>query len=110
MHSTKLSIIIVPLLTLCSKGIKQSQFPRETDDSESNFQPCNDKPSTHASSTDESLPTTVCFSFWFMDQGHSPDYKEPTFDKGSNAMETNEEQHVEIGKARVKVEDKDNER
>jgi len=45
-----------------------------------------------------------------MDQGHSPDYKEPTFDKGSNAMETNEEQHVEIGKARVKVEDKDNER
>ena len=29
---------IVPLLTLCGKGIKQSQYPRETDDSESNFQ------------------------------------------------------------------------
>ena len=47
----------VPLLTLCGKGIKQSQFPRETDDSESNFQPCKDKPNTHTWSTDESLPS-----------------------------------------------------
>ena len=57
MHPTRLSIIIVPLLTLCCKGIKQSQFPRETDDSESNFQPCKGKPNTHAWSTDESLPS-----------------------------------------------------
>ena len=55
MHLTRLSIIIVPLLTLCGKGIKQSQYPRETDDSESNCQPCKGKPSTHAWSTDESL-------------------------------------------------------
>jgi hypothetical protein len=27
----------VALVTLCGKGIKQSQSPRETDDSESNF-------------------------------------------------------------------------
>ena len=47
----------VPLLTLCGKGIKQSQFPRETDDSESNFQPCKGKPNTHAWSTVESLPS-----------------------------------------------------
>ena len=45
----------VSLLTLCGKGIKQSQFLRETDDSESNFQPCKGKPNTHAWSTVESL-------------------------------------------------------
>ena len=45
----------VPLLTLCGTGIKQSQFLRETDDSESNFQPCKGKPNTHAWSTVESL-------------------------------------------------------
>ena len=44
----------ISLLTPCGKGIKQSQYPRETDDSESNFQPCKGKPSTHAWSTDES--------------------------------------------------------
>jgi hypothetical protein len=35
---------IVALVTLCDKGIKQSQSPQETDDFESNFQPCKDKP------------------------------------------------------------------
>ena len=54
-HPTRLSIINVSLLTLCGKGIKQSQYLRETDDSESNFQPCKDKPNTHTWSTDESL-------------------------------------------------------
>jgi hypothetical protein len=39
---------IVTLVTLCDKGIKQSQSPRETDDSESNFQPCKGKPNSHA--------------------------------------------------------------
>ena len=57
LHPTGLSIINVSLLTLCGKGIKQSQFPRETDDSESNFQPCKDKPNSHAWSTVESLPS-----------------------------------------------------
>ena len=57
LHPTRLSIINVSLLTLCGKGIKQSQFPQETDDSESNFQPCKGKPNTHAWSTDESLPS-----------------------------------------------------
>ena len=57
MHPTRLSIIIISLLTQCGKGIKQSQFPRETDDSELNFQPCKGKPNTHAWSTDESLPS-----------------------------------------------------
>jgi hypothetical protein len=42
---------IVALVTLCDKGIKQSQSPRETDDSESNFQPCKDKPNSHAWNT-----------------------------------------------------------
>ena len=45
---TRLSIINVSLLTLCGKGIEQSQYPRETDDSESNFQPFMGKPNTHA--------------------------------------------------------------
>ena len=57
MHITRLSIIKVSFLTLCGKGIKQSQFLRETDDSELNFQPCKGKPNTHAWSTDESLPS-----------------------------------------------------
>jgi hypothetical protein len=39
---------IVALVTLCDKGIKQSQSPRETDDSESNFQPCKGKPNSLA--------------------------------------------------------------
>jgi hypothetical protein len=34
----------VALITLCGKGIKQSQSPREMDDSESNFKPCKGKP------------------------------------------------------------------
>jgi hypothetical protein len=38
----------VALVTLCDKGIKQSQSPRETDDSESNFK---DKPNSHAWNT-----------------------------------------------------------
>jgi hypothetical protein len=32
-HQTRLIIIIVPLLTLCGKRVKQSQWLRETDDS-----------------------------------------------------------------------------
>ena len=48
---------IVPLLTLCGKGIKQSQYLWETDDFESNFQPCKGKPNTHAWNTVESLPS-----------------------------------------------------
>ena len=56
-HPTRLSIINVSLLTLCGKGIKQSQYLQETDDSESNFQPCKGKPNTHSRSTDESLPS-----------------------------------------------------
>ena len=36
-RGTRLSIINVSFLTLCGKGIKQSQFPREIDDSESKF-------------------------------------------------------------------------
>ena len=47
----------IPLLTLCGKEIKQSQYPRETDDSELNFQPCKGKPNTHAWSTVKSLPS-----------------------------------------------------
>ena len=47
----------IPLLTLCGKWIKQSQFPRETDDSESNFQPCKSKPNTHAWSAVKPLPS-----------------------------------------------------
>jgi hypothetical protein len=39
---------IVALVTLCDRGIKQSQSPRETDDFESNFQPCKGKPNSHA--------------------------------------------------------------
>ena len=62
-HPTIFGIIIVPLLTLCSKGIKQSQIPQETDDSESNFQPCKDKPSTHAWSTVESLSSNLLLLF-----------------------------------------------
>ena len=57
LHPTRLSITFVPLLTLCGKGIKQSQYPQETDDSESNFKPCKGKPNTHAWSTVESLPS-----------------------------------------------------
>jgi hypothetical protein len=38
----------VALITLCGKGINQSQSPRETDDSESNFKPCKGKPNSHA--------------------------------------------------------------
>jgi hypothetical protein len=41
----------VALVTLYDKGIKQSQSPRETDDSESNFKPCKGKPNTHAWNT-----------------------------------------------------------
>ena len=55
--SNKIKYHKISLLTLCGKGIKQSQYPRETDDSESNFQPCNGKPNTHAWSTDKSLPS-----------------------------------------------------
>ena len=47
----------VPLLTLCGKGINQPQYPRETDDSESNFQSLQGKPNTHTWSTVESLPS-----------------------------------------------------
>ena len=57
LHPTRLSIINVSLLTLCGKGINQSQYRREMDDSESNFQPCKGKPNTHAWSTVESLPS-----------------------------------------------------
>ena len=62
----------VPLITLCGKGIKQSQFPRETDDSESNFQPCKGKPNTHAWSTVESLPSNIWLLIPVHGQDHSP--------------------------------------
>jgi hypothetical protein len=39
---------IVALVTLCDKRIKQSQSPRETDDSESNFHTLQGKPNSHA--------------------------------------------------------------
>ena len=66
LHSTKLSIIFVPLLTLCGKGIKQSQYPRETNDSKH----------TLGALTSHSQ-ATVCFSFRFMDRATLPDYREP---------------------------------
>ena len=62
----------VPLLTLCGKGIKQSQFPRETDNSESNFQPCKGKPNTHTWSTIESLPSNRLLLIPVHGQRHSP--------------------------------------
>ena len=62
----------VSLLTLGGKGIKQSQYPRETDDSESNFQPCKGKPNTHAWSTDESLQSNRLPFIPVHGQGHSP--------------------------------------
>jgi hypothetical protein len=65
--SNHIEIIIVPLITLCSKGVKQSQTSWEADDSESNSNIAHTLgvPSSHSQAT-------FGFSFRFMDQGHSP--------------------------------------
>ena len=57
LHQTILRSSLFHFLLYVAKGIKQSQTLGETDDFESNFQPCKDKPSTHAWSTVESLPS-----------------------------------------------------
>jgi hypothetical protein len=61
---------MIALVTLCDKGIKQSQSPRETDDSESNFQPCKVN-LTHTLGTPKGRSeATVCLSFRLVDQSH----------------------------------------
>ena len=57
LHSIRLSIIFVPLLTLCGKEIKQSQYPWAAEQFEPNFQSLQGKSNTHAWSTMESLPS-----------------------------------------------------
>jgi hypothetical protein len=54
---------IVALVTLCDKGIKQSQSPRETDDSESNFQPCKVNLTHTLGTSNDDSKATVCLSF-----------------------------------------------
>ena len=69
----------VPLLTLGGKGIKQSQFPRETDDSESNFHlPRINLAHTLGALTSHSQ-ATVGFTFRLMDRATLPDYRESLF-------------------------------
>jgi hypothetical protein len=61
---------IVTLLTLCGRRNKQSQFPRETDDSESSFN-LERVNLTHTLGTSKDRSeATVCFSFRVMEQGH----------------------------------------
>ena len=77
MDPTRLSIINVSLLTLCGKGIKQSQFPRETDDSESNFHLLRINLAHMLGALTSHSQATVCVSFRFMDRATLPDYSEP---------------------------------
>ena len=77
MHPTRLNIITVSLLTLCGKGIKQSQFPRETDDSESNFHLARINLAHTLGALTSHSQATVCLSFRFMDRATLPGYSEP---------------------------------
>jgi hypothetical protein len=61
---------IVTLLTLCGRRNKQSQFSQETDDSESNFNPCKVN-LTHTLGTPIGCSeANVCLSFRVVKQGH----------------------------------------
>ena len=64
--------INIQLLTLCSKGIKQSHYPREEEQFEPNFNPCKVEPNIHAWSTDESLPSNRLPFIPVHGHGHSP--------------------------------------
>jgi hypothetical protein len=60
----------VALITLCGKGIKQSQSPRETDYFESNFQPCKANLTHTLGTSNDDSEATVCLSFRLVDQCH----------------------------------------
>jgi hypothetical protein len=58
----------IALITLCGKVIKQSQSPRETDDSESNFKNLARVNLTHMLGTSKDhSEATVCLSFRLVD-------------------------------------------
>jgi hypothetical protein len=61
----------IALITLCGKGIKQSQSPREMDDSESNFKNLARVNLTHTLGTSNNRSeATICLSFRLVDQCH----------------------------------------
>ena len=72
LHPTRLSIILVSLLTLCGKEIKQSQYPWEAEKFELNFNPCKVSLTHMLGVPTSHSQETVCFSFRFMDRCHSP--------------------------------------
>jgi hypothetical protein len=61
---------IVTLLTLCARRNKQSQFPREMDDSESSFKPCKVNLTHTLGTSKDRSKATVSLIFRVMDQGH----------------------------------------
>jgi hypothetical protein len=60
----------VALVTLCDKGIKQSQSPRETDDSESNFNLARINLTHTLGTPKDRSEATICLSFQLVDQIH----------------------------------------
>jgi hypothetical protein len=61
---------IVTLLTLCGRRNKQSQFSRETDDSESSFKPCKANLTHTLGTSRDRSEATVYLSFRVVEQGH----------------------------------------
>jgi hypothetical protein len=61
---------IVTLLTLCGRRNKQSQFPRDTDDSESNFNLARINLTHTLGTSKDRSEATVSLIFRVMDQGH----------------------------------------
>jgi hypothetical protein len=62
---------MVTVLTLCGRRNKESQSPRETDDSESNFENLARANLTHTLGTsNDHSKATVCLSFRLVEQGH----------------------------------------
>ena len=74
---TILSIIFVPLLTLCGKEIKQTQYPWAAEQFEPNFNPCKVNLTHTLGAPLIHSKATFGFSFRFMDKATLPDYRAP---------------------------------
>ena len=68
----------IPLVTLCSRSVKQSHCSWVAERFESSLLTLQGKSNTHAQSTDESLQATFPLSSRVVDQGHPPQVHGPT--------------------------------
>ena len=87
----------IPLVTLCSRSVKQSHYPWAAERFKSSLLTVQGKPNTHARSTNGSPQATFPLSSQVVDQGHPLKYMAPRTTDGAGSC-----QHVHLPRNKFK--------